>query len=279
VRIRSRFLLIVAAVGFAAGLAAGQALALEFSPHRAIYGVTLDPASSGAVSEVSGNLSIDWQRGCSGWTFEYRSVIDVTQVESGRVRLSTVATTWESNTGSEYRFNVRHSTNGHELEKIEGYAILKASGTAGTVNFTAPRERTMTLPAGTLFPMGHSMAVMEAAVNRTAPVFLPLSVFDGMDVQGLYLVNAVIGKSPRAGAVSSDGAPEVPALQRNHRMWPLSLAYFNKVEREAAPSHEMSLLLYENGVSDQLVIDFGDFKIRAHIEKLEFQSATDCNGR
>lgn len=273
-RIKSRILLIFSA----AGLVAGPALAIEFSPHRAIYDVTLDQAPSGAVSEVSGTLSIDWQLGCSGWTFEYRSVIDVTQAESGRVRLSTVATTWESATGSEYRFNVRHSTNGHELEKIEGYAVLRDPGADGTVKFTAPRERTMALPAGTLFPMAHSMAVMKAAVSRKAPVFLPLSVFDGMDVQGLYLVNAVIGKSPQAGAASPGGSPEVSQLQRDQRAWPVSLAYFKTVDRQPAPSHEMRLLIYENGVSDQLVIDFGDFRIRARIEKLEIQPPTDCNG-
>lgn len=273
-RIKSSILLIVAA----AWLAAGQALALEFSSHRAIYGVTLDPASSGAVSAVSGTLSVDWQLGCSGWTFEYRSVIDVTQAESGRVRLSTVATTWESKTGSEFRFNVRHSTNGHELEKIEGYAVLKAPGAAGRVKFTAPRERMMALPAGTLFPMAHSMAVMEAAVSRKAPVFLPLSVFDGMDVQGLYLVNAVIGKSPRADAGAPARSPEISQLQRTYRAWPVNLAYFKTIDRQPAPSHEMRLLIYENGVSDQLVIDFGDFKIRAQIERLEIQPPSDCGG-
>ena len=274
-RIKSRILLIFAA----AGLVAGPALALEFSPHRAIYDVTLDQAPSGTVSAVSGTLSIDWQLGCSGWTFEYRSVIDVTQAESGRVRLSTVATTWESGAGSEYRFNVRHSTNGHELEKIEGYAVLKAPGSDGTVRFTAPRERTMTLPPGTLFPMAHSMAVLDAAVSRKAPVFLPLTVFDGMDVHGLYLVNAVIGKPPRPDATLSDGPPEVSQLQRDQRAWPVSLAYFKTVGGQAAPSHEMRLSIYENGVSDQLVIDFGDFKIRAHIEKLEIQPRTDCGGQ
>ena len=274
-QIKSMMLLIVVA----AALAAGHAVALEFSPHRAIYGVTLDRSSSGAVSEVSGTLSLDWQLGCSGWTFEYRSVIDVTQAESGRVRLSTVATTWESKDGSEYRFNVRHSTNGHELEKIEGYAVLKAPGSAGTVKFTAPRERTVLLPVGTLFPMAHSMAVMDAALSGKPPIFLPLSVFDGMDVQGLYLVNAVIGRASSGAPKDFAAPPEISQLQRDHRMWPVHLAYFKAEDRQAVPSHEMRLVIYDNGVSDQLVIDFGDFKIKAHIEKLEIQPPTSCGGR
>jgi hypothetical protein len=275
VRILSKILLIFVVLG----LPAGELSALEIVAHRALYRVTLERAPSSGVSAVSGNMSVDWRNGCSGWTFEYRSVINVSQAESPEISLLTAATTWEAQDGSEYRFNVRHSTNGRELEKIEGHGTILAPGAGGEVTFTAPRPRQLTLPVGTLFPMAHSRAVLRAAERGKAPVFLPLPVFDGMDEQSLYLVNVVIGKAGSGKSKYPAPSEEVGRLLRGHKTWPVNLAYFKANDRQPVPSHEMNLIMHDNGISDQLVMDFTDFTIRASLEKLEIQPPEDCGKR
>ncbi len=257
----------------------GQLLALDIVAHRALYRVTLERALSGGISAVSGNISVDWRDGCSGWTFEYRSVIDVSQVESGEVSLATAATTWEAKDGSQYRFNVRNSTNGRELEKIEGYGTAGSAGVSGKVTFTQPRPRELALPAGTLFPMAHSRAVLRAAEGGTAPVFLALPVFDGMDEQSLYLVNAVIGKAGNGNTKYPAQPVDINRLLRGHRTWPINLAYFKTGGREPVPSHEMNLIMHDNGISDHLVMDFSEYTIRASLTNLEILPPVDCGGR
>lgn len=271
-RILPKIMLIFVALA----LPVDQLSALEIVAHRALYRVTLEHAPSGGVSAVSGNMSVDWRNGCSGWTFEYRSVIDVSQAEGSGISLSTAATTWEAQDGSEYRFNVRHSTNGRELEKIEGYGKIDAIGAGGKVTFTAPTPRELTLPVGTLFPMAHSRAVLRAAQWGKAPVFLPLPVFDGMDEQSLYLVNVVIGRAGSGTSKYPAPPKEVGQLLRGHKPWPIHLAYFKTNDLKPVPSHEMKLLMHDNGISDHLVMDFTDFTIRASLVKLEIPPQSGC---
>jgi hypothetical protein len=121
--------------------------------------------------------------------------------------------------------------------------------------------------------------VLRAAERGKAPVFLPLPVFDGMDEQSLYLVNVVIGKAGSGKSKYPAPSEEVGRLLRGHKTWPVNLAYFKANDRQPVPSHEMNLIMHDNGISDQLVMDFTDFTIRASLEKLEIQPPEDCGKR
>lgn len=257
-------------------LAMDVANAAQSMPHRALYDVALKSAPDGGVSGVSGKISIEWQHSCSGWTFEYRSFINVSQPETGTVRLSTAATTWESRDGRQYRFNVLNRANGRELEKVEGSAGVAADGSGGKAVFTAPARREIDLPPGTLFPVAHGQAILAAAASRKPPIFLAVPVFDGMDTDSLYLVNAVVGRGGGSeSAGPSQSAPVDPAL-KGLRRWPVGLAYFKSEKREPDPSHETTMMLFENGVSDRLIMDFSDFLVRATLSKLEIYPRAEC---
>ncbi len=270
----ARLISILTALAASAGtLGAAPSVA----PHRALYDVSLEDAPGGQVSGVSGKISVEWQHSCAGWTFEYRSLISVTQAETGAVRLSTVATTWESGDGTQYRFNVHNRANGRDLETVEGVASVSADGGGGKVVFSAPKKQEMSLPAGTLFPVAHAEVILTAAASRMPPVFLPRQVFDGMDAEALHLVNAVIGKAGKADGKASPASPNLhPALQRLRR-WPVSLAYFKPDAREQVPSHEVNMIVFENGVSDRMIMDFSDFTVRATLSRLEMFPRSDCD--
>ena len=93
--------------------AAATAQAADFAAHRALYDMTLKEARSGSgISSVTGKMAVEWKNSCTGWAFQYRSVIDVTFEEGDPVRLTSNATSWESSDGRDYRFDVRHDTNG-----------------------------------------------------------------------------------------------------------------------------------------------------------------------
>ena len=247
--------------------------AIEFAAHRALYELTLAQAQEGSgISEVTGELAVEWRNGCSGWTFEYRSIIDV--LFSGRdpLRLSSTASTWESSDGRHYRFSVRHRANGENTESIEGVATAAGSEKTGQVVFSKPKRRRMKLPAGTLFPIAHSLAIMEVAAKGKAPAFLSRMVFDGMDATGLYQVNAAIGRGYDKG---SDRAPLKNVL-KDTRSWPVDLAYFSFSDNKPEPDHEIKMRLYANGVADDMILDFDDFAMKAQIGRLELLKEPGC---
>lgn len=258
----------------AAGLtqSPGHAWAVEFAPHRALYKLGLERApSASGIAAVAGEMAVEWRKACSGWAFDYRLAISIQQDSGRAVDLATSVTTWEADDGATYRFLVRHRTQGAVSEKIEGVARMQGKGKVGRVVFTSPGKRAFDLPAGTLFPVAHSMAIVKAAMSGPPPVFRALTVFDGMDVDPLYLVNAVIGAS------RSDKDFKLPAVAMpGMNPWPVSLAYFSYSKRQTLPKHEISMWLFPNGVADRLIMDFGDFTVWATLKTLEIMPQPDC---
>ncbi len=263
-----RAILAIALVGLAAVPAEA---AFELAPHRAIYGVSLASAKSGSgIATVKGEMFADWSESCEGWTLDHRTRLDVAFAPGGVIRLTSAVATWESRDGLDYRFTVRNSANGRVTGRIEGHATLAAPGRAGRVVYDAPAGRTDTLPAGTVFPTRHSVRVLEAAA--TAPTMVSMPVFDGLTLDGAYFISAVLGrarapaKKPRAALAALEG----------RLSWPLRMAFFPVAGRGAEPRHEIGMVMYDNGVGEDLLIDFGDFTVRARLIRLEMSERPSC---
>jgi len=255
-------------------IAGTAAAADQLDAHRAFYTLSLVQARSGSgISGVTGKMAVEWINSCTGWAFQYRSVIDVDFDEGTPVQLTSNATSWESSDGRDYRFDVRHSTNGSETEHIEGVASLTGTNGSGQTIFTHPKPMKVDLPAGTLFPVAHSLAIIRAAKISKAPQFFVRTIFDGMDVKGLYQVNAVIG------ALRPAQKTDIPAnkdVMKKMESWSVSLAYFAVGSNESAPEHEIRMRLFANGVADDLVMDFEEFTVRARIDRLELFADPSC---
>ncbi|MDC0033967.1 cell envelope integrity EipB family protein [Alphaproteobacteria bacterium] len=255
------------------GVVATTAQASEFAAHRGLYNLSLVQARSGnGISNAIGKMAIEWNNNCTGWAFQYHSIIDVIFHEGAPVRLSSNASSWESGDGLNYRFSVRHKTNDKEMEHIEGFAKLTAANGAGTTQFTHPKPLMIDLPLGTIFPVAHSLAIMRAAKRGRMPQFVSRTVFDGMDVKGLYQVNAVIGP----GNLPQLEDPDQVNLMKRMPSWPVNLAYFAIDSSKAAPDHEVMMLLFANGVVDDLIIDFEDFILRARLSQVELFPDPSC---
>ena len=254
-------------------IAAATAQAGEFSAHRALYDISLVKARSGSgIFTVTGKMAVEWNYSCTGWAFQYRSVIDVAFLEGAPVQLASNATSWESSDGRDYRFDVRHKTNGKEMEHIEGVAKLTSANGAGQTMFTHPKPLKIDLPAGTLFPVAHSLAIMRTAKKGGTPQFISQTIFDGMDLKGLYQVNAVIS----AVKPSHTTIPDNNNPMKGGPSWSVNLAYFAMSSNKLAPDHEIRMRLYANGVADDLIMDFEDFIVRARLRKIELLADPSC---
>lgn len=255
-------------VGFGAGFGAS----FELMPHRAIYDVSLAAARSGSgIATVTGELLADWSESCAGWTLDHRSRLDVTYAPGRAIRLTSKVATWESRDGLDYRFDVSNSANGRVTERIEGRATLAKAGRPGRVVYDLPAGRIDALPAGTVFPTTHSARVLAAAKNAPTIVFMP--VFDGMTVDGAFAISAFLGraKAPSRGNVKSSLAALDGRLS-----WPLRMAFFPVAGHAAEPSHEIGMVMYDNGVGEDLILEFGDFTVRARLIRLEMGEHPSC---
>ena len=249
-----------------------QANAAKFLPHRAIYALTLakEQADFGAVVDARGKLQFEWEDVCDGWSVRQRTQIIVTHKDDSEVAFGWSLNSWESKDGLSYRFFIRRLLADGDSRETRGSATLDGDGGAGEATFTAPEERQVELPRGTIFPTQHSLEVIKAVESGEVPLWRV--VFDGSGDEGLYGINVALARSLPPDLKASIDTPLVRGLPS----WRVGVAYFGMESDAAEPEFEQEMRLFANGVVDNLLLDYGDFTLDAALADLEELPAPDC---
>jgi hypothetical protein len=264
-------------IGLAASLwlaAVPAAIATEIAPHRALYSLSLaSTKSASGVVAASGAMVYEWGETCDGWTVQQRFLLRLQYAEQDNVEVSSTLVTWESKDGLRYRFNERRLRNGELDEEIKGGAKLDGKGKGGTAEFTKPETRQLNLPDGTVFPTEHTLLLIER--GQAGESFVSRKVFDGATVENAGQITAVIGPPLRPSPAEKDEKlPESPLL--NRPSWRVRLAFFPAESKAEQPDYELGMKLLDNGVSQDMTLDYGDYVIRAKLDDIEALPRPGC---
>lgn len=251
-------------VGLAAPVA--QAAPVDLLSHRAAYRLTLaDSRPSGNLARVQGALVMEWRASCEGSISNQQLGFVAEATEGPGFTYDVRYSSWESPDGTRLRFSVRSFDDGKLADELRGQAALDAQGARGAVRYAAPAENVVELPPGTLFPTEHVRQLIAAA--RDGRKVVTHEVFDGSGPEALSRVTAVIGP-PRSAAPAGDGTAA--------RRWPVSLAYHSLKSSDATPELELAFELGEDGVLRDVTLDYGDFTLKADLERLDTYPAPRC---
>jgi EipB-like len=261
---RLRFFGLLAALLIAPS--AGGAAALE--PHVAAYRLSLagQPEMANPFVEVRGGLVIEWRRACDGWLSRQRLAFIGTLQEGGDLGHDVRFSSWEALDGSRMRYSYRSYDEQQLQEEFRGEARIEAPD-RGVASFTEPSLRQVELPADTIFPTLHMQQVLNSAL--AGEQFVSHQVFDGAGFDSLTQITSVIGQ-PRMIELSAGQHDE------RGRAWPVSMAYYDLHTPSDTPKFEAEFLLGEDGVIRDVVLDYGDFRLDAALEKLELIELPDC---
>jgi hypothetical protein len=263
-----RFGLVVAAavVAVSAPVAGGA----EIAPHRALYTMMLGGARNDAgVIDARGAMDYEWGETCDGWTIEQRYRLKMRYAETPDVDIVSSFVTWESKDGLRYRFNQKQMRNGELDEETRGEAKLDGPGKGGVAEFTKPEPQTLKLDPGVLFPSAHTILLIDAA--RRGENFVTRQVFDGATDENAVQVSAAIGLrvTPDPVAATRSALLERPG-------WRIRLAFFPADTSAEKPDYELGMRLLDNGVSQDMVIDYGEYSINAKLDDIEPLSKPSC---
>jgi hypothetical protein len=247
-----------------------ETAAVGILPHRAYYKLTLDSARNDSeVKAAEGVMVFEWQDACDGWIVQQQMDVSFTHEEGEGAHLTSNYTTWEAKDGLNYTFNYRSTVNDNAYENFRGKATLTALGGSGSATFTLPEDREIKLPVGTMFPTAHTLALIGAAQQKKP--LLTATVFDGTDAEGMSEISAVIGaEQPIKVELAKEGLTG-PAMA-----WPLRMAFFELDSQEGVPEYEMDTTMLANGVSEFMLIDYGKFRLRGTLEKVELLPKSGC---
>jgi hypothetical protein len=262
-------------------LAAPPADKVLLAPHRAVYDLKLGKSqSSRGVQGVRGRILYDFSgNACDGYDLQFRQVSELDSGE-GKAALSDLrSTTWEDGTARKFRFNSENLVNDKRTDVVNGRAERSADTVA--VNLSKPKEKTLTVPAGSVFPTEHMRRIIVAA--REGKTILEFPVYDGSETgEKLYNTLTIIGRAIAPGAKPpTDAAAKVPAMAKLTR-WPVTISYFEKPETkderggEQTPVYSISFEIYENGISRGLALNYSDFSISGEMTSLEMKKEKAC---
>lgn len=253
------------------------AIASPLAPHRAVYDLALDKATDrSGITGLTGRMVYEFRgSACDGYTVSFRFV---TQIQARDVSRLTdqQTTTFESGDGKTFRFVTKSFVDQNPEKETQGTATLEGDKLA--VSIERPEPGSLEL-ARAQFPTKHLEELIAKA--KAGETFYETSLFDGSeDADKIMTTSVFVGKK---GGVEA-GDPEKKALGAlaSDQFWPVDIAYFDasKNQGEGVPEYRISFKLHENGMSRDLVMDYGDFSMKGTLVNLALfpaPSDADCN--
>jgi hypothetical protein len=283
VRLGLRLVLVLLAAVWSGGTLTDRAHAFagkesnKLVAHRAIYEMTLDDArSASGITGIDGRMVFEFTGSeCNGYSLNMRMVTQMTDTQ-GQTNLTDLrSSTWEQGDGQKFRFQSAQYLNDKLGDITMGRAVRETPNEAVKVKLSQPSTAELDLSGPLLFPTQHSFALIAAA--RSGEGLFQARVYDGSEKgQKVYDTTAFIGTEVPPG-----DDPKLEQVAKDKGLgklasWPVSIGYFETKGGDLTPSYQIDFRLYENGVSRDLLIDYGDFSIRGTLNSLEYLKATDC---
>jgi hypothetical protein len=260
---------------FLSALSIGPALAVPaLQAHRAVYDLSLDKASDrSGITGISGRMVYEFNgSACEGYTVKFRFVTQIVTNDATRLT-DQQTTTFEDAEGKTFSFVTKSFVDQNLDKEVKGVATREAKGLK--VDIDKPEKNSLQL-ATTQFPTQHLVELIGKA--EKGENFYETNLFDGSeDANKVMATTIVVGK--KAEADKAD--PEAPALAKlaTDKYWPVEIAYFDAGAKngEEVPEYRISFKLHENGITRDLVMDYGDFSMTGKLVNLAlFDQAKPC---
>jgi len=257
-------LLLAAARPLARAAPGGQAAPpLPLVGQQALYALTLAAPRDNSVVAGNGQMGYEVLDACDGWAVRQRLEMTFVDADGQVTRTLSDYATWEAKNGLAFRFHTLDITNGDLSDRLAGEAHLSRAGGPGEVVYSEPAHKTVRLPAGTMFPMAQTEAIILAA--RAHKKFLASPLFDGTDGSGASWSSVAIdGWDPATHPGIDQRFPSLDGLPSTR----VHVAFFSHKASAMLPDFQIGMRYFLDGVADGLVMNFGSFTMRGRMVHL-----------
>ncbi len=248
---------------------------VNLMPHRAVYEMSLaNKKSSSSISGLRGRLVFELGgSNCEGYTINMRFVTQVTD-NQGIQKISDLRTSsWESPKGDRFRFNSSEYSNSKLSQITSGDAKRNKDQTQIQIRVRRPKAHKMNVSSKVLFPTQHSIQLIKAAQKGLQ--VMQADIYDGSEAgKKVYSTTAIIGK-PQSSKNTKDITNG--EILKKINSWPVSISYYAKKPNAIIPDYQIAFQLFENGVSQKLFMNYGEFSIKGVLKQIEFLKPVKCS--
>jgi hypothetical protein len=243
-----------------------RALAAGFVPHKALYEIKLVGTHSGSqVLNIGGQMFYEWDAKCDAWGSNHRFNLFYEYADSPAMQITSDFATYETHDGKSMDFTSQRRRDGALFEELRGHAALN-DDKSGKAVYTRPEELVFELPEGSVFPMEHSLQVVENI--HKGKKFYKAVIFDGSDEAGPVEVSTFIGGKVNVADVVQP-SKNIDASLLTSPAHNLRLAFFPMSDPSLTSDYEMSLVFHENGVISDMMVEYHDFSVSQKLVALE----------
>ncbi len=272
-----RFLLLASAAILAISLDFHGAAAVELGTYRALYAFQPSRVEQGAVSQpIDGEIAYEVRGSdCAGYTVDSNFLNRFIDGDSGTRVIDLKSTSFESSDGLQLQVSQSQTVN-KQLADQENITVKRtAPGTDAQGNLTGSKKDSFTVKGEMLFPTAHQKKLLaEAAAGVKRDVSL---VYDGSDGKKQFRIITFIGNKREPGTYPKDLAnPEAAKLQ-TMASWPFQLGYYPVDNPNAEePEFQATFNMYENGVTTEMLFDYGNYAMKGQLTKLDLVPPEPC---
>ena len=246
------------------------------APHRAVYDIKLEKASErSGIKTMKGRIVYEVRGNeCDGISLKYRFL---TRVSTGRDQfLSDQHTsTFESADGQSFNFVTKSFLNEQLEETIKGHARRTDNGIS--VKLTQPKPQKFEFPNAS-FMTAYLVKLIE--LGRQNEHFLREDLYDGSDGGDETIKTSSVISAEKSVSDSKDEMNEqIKSTLKGIGAWSVSMSYFDKIQDksgEGIPIFESTFMLYENGISSDLLMRYPDYSLRGRLVELEMFDHVVC---
>ncbi|HEX4111676.1 MAG TPA: DUF1849 family protein [Stellaceae bacterium] len=152
--------------------------------------------------------------------------------------------------------------------------LLEPVKRGGVAEFSKPEQATIALKPDVLFPTAHTLFLIDQA--QMGVPFVVRQVFDGTTVDDATTISAAIGPTLKPGEEAPDEHPIKSALL-DRPSWRMRLAFFPAESKAEEPDYELGMRLMDNGVSQDMSLDYGDYTVKARLDHIEPLPKPSCD--
>lgn len=247
------------------------AFAGNLVPHRVAYDLLLEKSAQLADVAVNmkGRMVYEFVgNACEGYTVNFRFVLETGDGQGNSAITDLRNHNFESADGRTFDFRSQTFTNEVQTEDLKGTAVREGDAVNVKLKLTEDHEFKITRPV--IFPTAQLLKTIDEAEKGTT-VFSD-DIYDGTDGgEHVFHTSTVIGAERKTPPDQSEKAIG------NLRRWPVTVSYFSgEAGGDQPPDYSISFDLWENGVSSQMRLDYGDFVLDGDIVHFELLPPSPC---
>lgn len=247
---------------------AAAASPIHLVGQNATYTLALSKVRGHSVTGATGRLEFDVRNTCDAYTVTQKMTLLIRNQDGTLSRTTSDYDTWEAKNGHRFTFLLRQG-DGKKMEvQDQGTAVMGPKG--GEVTYLVPKGRTEKLPPGTLFPMAHTRAILEAAEAGKPYIDPPL--FDGTSTHGAEHTFVAILERQAAHHDRFAHLSKLPSTLVDIGFWP-------RTEKDDEPDFRTQMHYFTNGVSRDVRLDFGNFVMDGKLTALTILKDTCPSGK